>query len=109
MYQIINQTQFIDEFKKKDRDNFSYEGYIALYDWLDDLCSTTEAGFELDVIGICCDFTEYDDFKEFYDEYKDYCDEHDIRKVDDISEHTSLIKICDYNGKDLGNFIIQQF
>ena len=43
------------EFKAYDRDNYSIEAYEAILEYLEE--SYVE-GYELDVIAICCDFTE---------------------------------------------------
>ena len=55
MKQTVNLYDFMDAFRKMDRDYYSYEGYEALFDWYEEL----DPDFELDVIGICCDWTEY--------------------------------------------------
>lgn len=44
--------EFEREFRDFGRDNFSKEGYRYLYDMLD------EADVELDVIAVCCEWTE---------------------------------------------------
>lgn len=60
MKQSVNFSDFCDAFRDYDRnDNFSYEGKKALFDWieaLDDDCGTET---ELDVIALCCEFSEY--------------------------------------------------
>lgn len=54
IYQILTKSQFHDAFHHMGRkDNFSYDGLNALYDYLDEL-----EEYELDVIGLCCGFTE---------------------------------------------------
>lgn len=61
MKQSINFSQFCDAFRDMGRnDNFSYGGLRALFDYieaLDDDCGTDT---ELDVIALCCEFSEYD-------------------------------------------------
>ena len=54
MKKDINLNEFIDEFKRMDRDYFSYEGYEMLFNYYDEI-----EDFELDVIAICSDITEY--------------------------------------------------
>lgn len=56
MKQTISQYDFMDAFRKMDRDYYSYEGYQALFDWYEEL----DPDMELDVIAICCDWTEYE-------------------------------------------------
>jgi hypothetical protein len=57
IYQTVNKHQFIDSFKSWDTyaNHFSYEGLELLYDWLDE-----SGDEELDVVALCCDFTESD-------------------------------------------------
>ena len=52
---ISNAYQFRDEFQQRGRDNqFSYEALGLLFDWFDELGEDVE----LDVIAICCDYSE---------------------------------------------------
>lgn len=65
---IYNASQFRDEFIRMGRaDQFSYEGLEVLFDYYDDLGESVE----LDVIGICCEFTEYNNFAEYLADYPD--------------------------------------
>jgi len=59
MYQTVNFYDFERAFITADRDNFSYRGKKALFDYLEEIEAETEDGIELDVIAICCDFSEY--------------------------------------------------
>ena len=57
MKQNVNSYQFADAFKTAGRaDQFSYKGLDALFDFLEEV----EPDSELDVIALCCDFTEYE-------------------------------------------------
>ena len=58
MKQTINLDTFREAFKALRPDNFSYNGLEALYDMLTDLEADTGQEMELDVIALCCDFTE---------------------------------------------------
>ena len=100
MKQTINEYQFKDAFQKCRPNNFSYEGLTALYDYLEDYEADTGQEMELDVIGLCCDFTEYNSLKEFQDEYGEYCYE----DIEDIENETIVIPIEGTEG-----FIIQVF
>lgn len=63
---------FIDAFKSWDtyKDNFSYYGLIALYEFLTDLEDDTGEELELDVVAICCDYSEYDSAWDAMKEYQ---------------------------------------
>ena len=95
----VNLNDFRDAFKAHDRDNFSYEGLEALYNWLIDYEEDSGEEQELDVIALCCEYAEYKDLAEFQQAYSVT----DYESLDDISAQTTLIPIDD------NSFIIQQF
>lgn len=65
MYQQVNFSMFCDAFRSMGReDQFSHDGKRALFDWLDEIGDGAGGQCELDVIGLCCDFTEYKDSEE---------------------------------------------
>lgn len=83
---IDSKWEFQDEFKKMDRaDNFSREGLNALFDYLDD----SDQQIELDVIALCCEFTEYANFAELQENYSEISD------MEDLENHTTVIRIDD--------------
>ena len=98
MKQTINEYQFTEAFKRIRPNNFSYEGLKALFGWFEELENDTGEEMELDVIAICCEFTEYENLKQYNDEYNNECEE-----IDEIADDTTLIKI------DNERFIIQQY
>lgn len=54
IYQTLTNSMFHDAFHDMGRsDNFSYSGLDALYAYLDE-----QEEYELDVIALCCEFTE---------------------------------------------------
>ena len=60
MKQTINTVYcFRDAFRTIRPDNFSYEGLATLWDYLDEYEQSTGEELELDVIAICCDFSEH--------------------------------------------------
>ena len=58
MYQTINNNEFHDIFNAVRPDNFTYEGLNALFDSLEQFEEESGEQVELDVIAICCDYTE---------------------------------------------------
>ena len=95
-------NDFIEEFEKHGRENqFSYEGKKALFEYLNQLSDDIGEPIELDIIGICCDFTEYDNLQEFNDDYGYTINE--INSIDEIEYYTTVIRI------DENSFIIQDF
>jgi len=66
MYIIINFDQFVDAFKRMGReDQFSRTALDLIYDYLNEY-----EDIELDIIAICCEFSEYTE-EELIEEYGD--------------------------------------
>ena len=58
MKTTVNIHTFRDAFKRMGRgDNFTYAGLEVLFDYLEEL-EHCEEEYDLDVIGLCCDFAE---------------------------------------------------
>lgn len=81
MKQTINFTNFVDAFRSMGRittetetGNFNYDGLAVLFDYLEQCEQDTGEEIELDVIALCCDYSQ--------DEPKDIVINYDI----DISD-----------------------
>ena len=104
MKKSIYFNDFVEAFEKMGRmEHFSLKGLKALFDYLEEYEEDTGIEIELDVNALCCDFTEYSDFEEFKWHYSDYVEEHNIQNLDDLEDHTIVIRV---NEKA---FIIQDF
>ena len=77
---------------------FSRAGLSALYDYLEQLQDDIGEEIELDVIALCCEYSEYDNLAEFQEDYSE-----DYQTIGDIESDTTVIMIDDES------FIIQQF
>ena len=64
---------------------FTYEGLSALFDLLTEIEEGNGKEMELDVVGLCCDFTEYESLEELQECYDD------IRSLDDLAEKTTFV------------------
>jgi len=77
MKQTVTENMFIDSFTGGYKDNFSYEGKKALFEWLEQYEDDCDTELELDPIALCCEFTEFASIEEFqsdrYDEFPDTC------------------------------------
>ena len=61
MKRTINKWEFRDAFRDMGRkDQFSYNGLGALFERLEGYEEDTGEEIELDVIALCCDYSEYD-------------------------------------------------
>ena len=61
MVQTVYLDQFRDAFLKSDiyKNNFSYEGIEALFDYLEQLENDIEEPIEFDMVALCCEYSEY--------------------------------------------------
>ena len=99
MYKSINEYQFTEEFKRIRPNQFSYEGLKSLFNYLEEYEESTGERIELDVIGLCCDFSEYENLEEFHNEY----DKEDYPTFNEIEYATEIIYV------NSESFIIRQF
>jgi hypothetical protein len=58
MKQTIGLSQFTDAFMSIRPNNFSYEGLEQLFDYFESYEQDTNEEIELDVIAICCEYSE---------------------------------------------------
>ena len=118
---INNGYQLEQLFKACGKENyFSYEGFNALYDYLDEYLDVVDKDFIVDVIAICCEFTEYSGWEELYNYYSDsYNNEsktfeelEENDELDDFKEwvqdNTTVIEVTNYKNAIVG-VIIQNF
>ena len=61
MHTSVTSAMFADAFRRMGRENqFSREALEALFNYLEEYEQDTGEDLELDVIALCCDFTEYE-------------------------------------------------
>ena len=98
MKTTVGYYDFVKAFKDYDREAHFPTGLSALWDYLEEMEEDTGEELELDVIGLCCDYTEYADLAEFQAEHnaEDYPD------IESIQNATTVIMIDEA-------FIIQAF
>ena len=104
---INSGSKFADTFKCLCRaESFSYSGLKALYDYLEEC----DPDMELDVIAICCDWSEYDSALQACGELSSEWDEEDYEGLDEekalehLQEQTSVV-----SGYDGDKCIVQLF
>ena len=91
MKENVTESMFIDAFRDANREeNFTYYGRTALYEYLTDLEDGCDFEIDFDVIGICCEFTQYASLKECLDEY-----DH-IEDLEDLRDHTQVIEVTEH-------------
>jgi len=113
----VSFSQFCDSFGESYKDNFSYYGKQALYDYLEELEADTGEEIELDAVALCCDYAEYATALEATENYsfkaesKDK-DEAEKEALEWLQDNTQIIPFHNDNpfmkGRTSG-IIIQQF
>ena len=108
MKTTVNNYQFHRAFEEMNRtSNFTYNGLNALFEYFEQYEEDTGEEMELDVIAICCDFSEYASLAEFHADYGT-----EYESIDDIRDNTNVIDVDldeDEDGNEDGSFIIQSF
>ena len=94
MKQTITENHFIDDFRKIRPSNFSYEGLKALYEYLTELEGDGGQQLEFDPIAYCCEFTEYEDIKDFQRQHG-HPDDHPTKQytIEEIRYFTQVIEV----------------
>lgn len=100
MKQTINFYDFSEAFRKAGRgDQFTYQGQRALFDYLEGYEEDTGEEIELDVVALCCEFSEYANMEEFWLEYDQ----------EDYPDEESIMDATIYHAFGEGSFIIALF
>ena len=109
MKQTVTFSDFVDAFRDCGRkDQFSYDALRVLFDSLDRLDEDCGTETELDVIAICCEFSE-DDWQDIADYYSidlsdcGYDNEKQCAVVDYLQENTFVCGVID------GRIVYQSF
>jgi len=104
LVKTFNQYEMQELFRNADRDYFSLDGYQAILDLFDQ----DEQDTEMDVVGICCDFTEDEPIHILgeYDCLSDYiggADADDDAILDALNYYTFAVALPN------GNILYQNF
>ena len=86
MKDTITSSQFTDEMTKEGF-GFSYEGSKALFNYLTEYEESCDTELEFDPIAFRCDFDEYENLKKVQENYTD------IKDLEDLRNHTTVIEI----------------
>ena len=84
MKQTITKSMFRDAFVHMGRkENFSYDGLGVLFDYLEEI----DEDHELDVIALCCDFSE--------DTIENVLKEYGLDSIEELQEKTTVLSVDD--------------
>lgn len=101
----FNENDFINEFKAYNRmDNFSYKGLRVMFDALNELAQDCDMNIEMDVIALCCEYSELSVDDVINDYNIDLSDESFDDKtdlvIDYLYDHTMVLGNYDIDGID---------
>ena len=100
MKRTIDEYEFVKAFDDYGRgNNFSRSGRFALYEYMTGLEEECGVEFDLDVITLCCEFSEYENLQHFRANYGN-----DYQSMDDVMDMTQVI-----TGYDGERFIAEVF
>lgn len=129
MKKTLSENDFLNEVERWEtrKDSFSKEGWRALFRYIEDYESGTGEESELDIVALCCEFSEYESAWDAMKEYQPedmpvvdlqaYSDENDGEGMDLLEvqeesekmarewleEHTTVIDV------EGGGVIVRQF
>lgn len=87
--QTVNVYQFRDAFRSMDRaENFSRDGLEVLFDYLEELSDSIGQPVELDVIALCCEYSE--------DSWETIAAQYGIELDDDAEEDDKIETVREY-------------
>ena len=89
MKQTISKSDYRNAFERCGRGNqFSYDALGVMFDYLEEMEEGSGTEMKLDPIACCCEFSEYENIKEFQAAYSG-----EYETIEDIGEMTSVIPI----------------
>lgn len=89
MFTEVTAYDFQYAFNKLRANSFTPVALRALYDYLCEYEDSTGERLELDVIAICCDWSEYDDLQDVQADWSD------IESLEDLNDRTTVIQVPD--------------
>lgn len=91
----VDEGIFCDRFVSMGRgEQFSREALGLLFDYYEGV----DRDMELDVIGICCDWTEYENMEEIKKE-------HNVEDIDDLESNTTVLT----NDRENGPYVVLNY
>ncbi len=114
MYTEVTENEFIEAFRTwqggQYKNNFSYYGLIALYENFEEYEESTGEKIEFDMVGICCEYSEYESIQEFNNAYGKEWTLEELKDHTEVIEFEKLIQAKDFaNNRKINSFIILDF
>lgn len=88
--------------------NFGYDGWNAIGEYLEELSDGTGEDYEVDIVGICCDYSMAESVDEFFNEYGKYSsidpeeweemdEEEKLEAIEEYLQDNTSVVICEEN------------
>jgi len=98
--QTINESLFVKSFQYYGRDkDFSYEGLCTLFEYLEEMFPEDDNPYLLDVIALCCEFSEFDSLEEIEEAYN--------MNLEAVQDNTVVLEVY-HMGKETA-YIVGEF
>jgi len=98
MISTVSFTDFCDSFSDTYKNNFTWEGKRALFDYLEEYEESTDEQLYLDPVALCCEFSEYEDLEDYNKQHGS-----EYETIDELEDETTVIRF----GSD--SFILADF
>ena len=90
MKATVTEYEFVDTIMRLRPNNFTRAGLFSLFEYLTQLEEDCGVEMEFDPIALCCEFTEWENLKEFQENYST-----DFKTLEQIADDTQVIQIDD--------------
>ena len=109
IYKPVSVSQFRDEFRKYNRhENYTYNGLGSLFDYLEERAESCDHPYELDVVELCMEYTEYSTIEDIASDYgverEDDWDDEEFRK-----QVESEVEEVGYMWQFEGGFMVEAY
>ena len=88
--------------------NFGYDGWLAIGDYLEQLSGDTGKDIEVDIVGICCEYSMSEDVNDWweecgvysdidFDEWEEMDDKEKLKAIENYLQENTIVVICQEN------------
>ena len=107
LIETINASDLYNMACRMDRgNNFGYDGWLAIGDYLEQLSDDLGENIEVDIVGICCDYSMSESVDDFWNEYGKYSsidpeeweemnDDEKLEAIEEYLQDNTSIVCCD--------------
>ncbi len=96
LIETINSSDLYNMACRMDRgNNFGYDGWLAIGDYLEQLSDDLGENIEVDIVGICCEYSMAESVSDWWEECGDYSDIN-LDEWEEMDEEEKLEAIEEY-------------